>query len=254
MAESIAPIVAITLVFILALPVFAFDYNRRGRPRTARIAKMGGTMLVNPWFMEYAYWFLDGPARLFTRLGLSPDALSFLGLGLIIAGSAAAGFGRFGLGGWLMLFGAMLDAIDGIVARKRGCASDRGEFLDAVVDRYAEIASYIGLCYYYNDRPWAMGAVLFALLGSLMLSYCRAKAEALSVTDAPNGLMRRHERALYLGLAIALSPVLAVLIEAHNPHPFFHLTVAGCALVGLLANISALQIAFYVRQKLGTSQ
>src|SRR5262252_8878294 len=75
------------------------------------------------------------------------------------------------LGRWLILFGSMLDALDGIVAREMGVSSDAGEFLDAIVDRYCEIAGYIGLCYYYNERPFAMAAVLGALLGSLMVSY-----------------------------------------------------------------------------------
>lgn len=250
MLTSLLPIVGLTLLFMIGIPVFAIDYNRRGRPRSPRLERMGGTVLINTWFMEYGYWLMGAGARVFSRAGMSPDAVSLIGLGLVISGSIAAGFGHFGLGGWLMIFGGMADAIDGIVARERGVSSNGGEFLDSMVDRYAEIASYIGLCYYYNDRPWAMGAVLFALLGSLMLSYCRAKAEALGVTDAPSGLMRRHERGLYVGLGIALAPVVAHFVEHDAPHPYHHLTVMACTLVGLLANLSALQIARYVRGKL----
>jgi hypothetical protein len=95
-----------------------------------------------------------------------------------------------------------------------------------------------------------MGAVLGALLGSLMVSYCRAKAEALGVADAPSGLMRRHERALYLGLGIALAPVVAAVLEPGDPHPVYQLTVLACALVGLLANLSALRMASYVKRRL----
>jgi len=247
---SIAPIVGLVLLFVLGLPIFAFQYNRRGRPRTERIQSAGGSILLNQWLMEYGYWLLNVPARTLAAFGVSPDVVTLVGLVIISLGSAAVGFGHFGLGGWLMLFGAMLDAIDGMVAREMGRSSDAGEFLDAVVDRYAEIASYIGLCYYYNDRPWAMGAVLCGLLGSLMVSYCRAKAEALGVQDAPSGLMRRHERALYLGLGIALAPVIAVFQESGDEHPVYYLTVIACAMVGLLANVSALRMASYVKAKL----
>jgi CDP-diacylglycerol--glycerol-3-phosphate 3-phosphatidyltransferase len=247
---SLVPIVGLTLLFVLGLPIFMVQYNRRGRPRTERIMRAGGSILLGQWFMEYGYWFLGVPARAFTRMGISPDMVTLFGLGIISLGSAAVGFGYFGLGGWLMIFGAMLDAIDGMVARESGRSSDAGEFLDAVVDRYAEIASYIGLCYYYNDRPWCMAAVLGALLGSLMVSYGRAKAESLGVHDAPSGLMRRHERAVYLGMGISLAPVVSHFVEPQNPHPVHHLTVIACALVGLLANISAIQMTSYVKRKL----
>lgn len=247
---SLGPIVGLALLFVLGLPIFALQYNRRGRPRTDRIERAGGSILLSRWFMEYGYWLMRVPARTLVALGVSPDMVTLLGLATISLGSAAVGFGHFGLGGWLMLFGAMLDAIDGMVARESGRSSDAGEFFDAVVDRYAEIASYIGLCYYYNDRPWAMGAVLGGLLGSLMVSYCRAKAEALGVADAPSGLMRRHERALYLGLGIALAPVVSFFQEPGDDHPVYYLTVIACAMVGLLANISALRMASYVKTRL----
>jgi CDP-diacylglycerol--glycerol-3-phosphate 3-phosphatidyltransferase len=200
--------------------------------------------------MEYGYWLMNVPARSFARMGISADALTLIGLVVISAGSVAVGFGHFGLGGWLMLFGAMLDAVDGMVARETGRSSDAGEFLDAIVDRYSEIASYIGLCYFYNNRPLAMGAVLGALLGSLMVSYGRAKAEALGVDDAPSGLMRRHERALYLGLGIALAPVVSLIVEPGATAPMYHLTIIACLLVGLLANLSAVRMARYVKAEL----
>src|SRR5215510_5482259 len=236
---SLGPIVGLALLFVLGLPIFALQYNRRGRPRTDRIERAGGSILLSRWFMEYGYWLMRVPARTLVALGVSPDMVTLLGLATISLGSAAVGFGHFGLGGWLMLLGAMLDAIDGMVARESGRSSDAGEFLDAIVDRYAEIASYIGLCYYYNDRPFAMAAVLGALLGSLMLSYGRAKAESLGVHDAPSGLMRRHERALYLGLGIALAPVVSYFLEPGAEHPAYHLAIVACALVGVLANVSA---------------
>ena len=247
---SIVPIVVITALFLLGLPVFAIQYRLRGQPRTERIQRSGGTVLMNEWIMEYGYWFMGAGARVFLWLRCSADVVTLLGFMLIAGGSVAVGFGYFGLGGWLILFGSMFDAMDGIVARESGRSSNAGEFLDSIVDRYAEIASYIGLCYYYNDRPWAMAAVLCGLLGSLMLSYSRAKAEALGVTDAPSGLMRRHERAVYLGLGIALAPVLAHWLERGNPHPFHHLTVVACAAVGILANFSALDLSRYVKRRL----
>jgi len=250
MMTSLGPLVGLVAVWLLGMPIFAYQHNRRGRPETERVSKAGGSVLLGRWLMEYGYWVMRAPARLFVGLGIRPDVITILGLIVVSAGSAAVGFGHFGLGGWLILFGSMLDALDGIVAREMGISSDAGEFLDAIVDRYCEIAGYIGLCYYYNERPFAMGAVLGGLLGSLMVSYGRAKAEALGVHDAPSGLMRRHERALYLGLGIALAPIVAFFQENGNPHPVYYLTVVACIMVGLLSNWSALKMSAYVKRQL----
>jgi CDP-diacylglycerol--glycerol-3-phosphate 3-phosphatidyltransferase len=250
LGTSLGPILVLFTLWIIGIPIFAYQYNRRGRPRNERLTKVQGSFLLSHWLMEYGYWVMAAPARFFIRLGVGPDALTLMGLVIVSGASVAVGFGSFGLGGWLILFGSMLDAIDGIVARETGKSSDAGEFLDAIVDRYCEIASYIGLCYYYNESPWAMGIVLGALLGSMMVSYSRAKAESLGVHDAPSGLMRRHERALYLGLGIALAPVVAYFTEPSVGHPIYHLTLIACGAVGLLSNLSALQMSAYVKRKL----
>src|SRR5262245_21058681 len=250
MMTSLGPLVGLVALWLLGMPIFAAQYNRRGRPQTDRISKAGGSPLLGRWLMEYGYWVMQAPARLFAGLGVRPDVITILGLVVVSGGSAAVGFGHFGLGGWLILFGSMLDALDGMVAREMGLSSDAGEFLDAMVDRYCEIAGYIGLCYYYNERPFAMAAVLGALLGSLMVSYGRAKAEALGVADAPSGLMRRHERALYLGLGIALAPIVAYFQEYGSDHPVYYLTIVACVMVGLLSNWSALKMSAYVKRQL----
>lgn len=246
---SIAPLVALFFLFVLGLPIFAASYNRRGRPQTERIQKAGGTFLLNTWLMEYGYWFMGVPARGFVRLGLSPDVVTLIGLGVISLGSVATGCGYFGLGGWLLILGSMLDAMDGMVARAQGRSSDAGEFLDAVVDRYAEIATYMGFIYYMNEVWWSLGAVLAALLGSLMVSYVRAKAEALGV-DAPSGIMRRHERALYIGVGTAMAPVVAYYTEPGNNHPYYYLTVLALWMVGVFANYSAVKSIIFVRKAL----
>jgi phosphatidylglycerophosphate synthase len=239
-SASITPLVAMFSLFVIGLPIFAAVNARRGRPRTDRIERAGGSFLLSTWLMEYGYWFMGVPARAFIRAGVSPDFVTYLGLLMITLGSVAIGCGYFGLGGWTLCFGSMLDAMDGMVARAQGKSSDAGEFLDAVVDRYAEIGCYIGLVYYYNELWWGLGSILCALLGSLMVSYVRAKAEALGV-NPPSGIMRRQERALYLGAGCAMSPVVAHFTEPGNPHPNFYLTLTATTLIAIFANYSALR-------------
>jgi phosphatidylinositol phosphate synthase len=239
LAPSLGPLVTIFALWWIGLAVFAARTAIRGRPRTERVERAGGSPFLGTWFMEYGYWVVGLLARPFIRAGVSPNFVSLLGLAVVISASVAIGLGSFGLGGWLLCLGSILDAVDGMVARAHGTASDGGEFLDATVDRYAETASFIGLVYYYNEVWWALASVLGALLGSLMVSYVRAKAESLGL-DPPGGPMRRHERAVYLGVGCAMAPVLAHFTERGAAHPNYHLALVATTLIAVFANYSAL--------------
>ena len=108
------------------------------------------------------------------------------------AGSgAAAAYGRFALAGWLYFLCGILDILDGRVARIRGQVSQAGAFLDSVIDRYAELFVFGGMTVFYRDS-WALSAVLLASLGSLMVSYTRARGEALVVRAVPSRRPDQH--------------------------------------------------------------
>src|SRR5262249_1026309 len=145
-----------------------------------------------------------------------------MGLTLTVVASVLLGLGWFAVGGWLFLLGCMFDTVDGLLARDLGVCSDAGEYLDAIGDRYTELFVFGGRAIHYRDRPWAMVLVLGALLGAVMVSYNRAKAEALGVHDAPSWLMRRHERGIYISLGTALAPLLAAALEPGLTHPVYH--------------------------------
>lgn len=246
MAISLAPLVAIFALWWIGAAVFAVVKPTRGRA-TERLARMGGTPLLSSWFMEYGYWVISLPARAFVRAGVAPNTITLLGLATMIAGGVTIARGHFGLGGWAFCAGSALDAMDGIVARERRMSSRAGELLDAVVDRYGDAVVFAGLVFYYRGSPWALALVLCAMLGTSMVSYVRARAATIGV-DPPSGLMRRHERAIYLGVGTAMAPVVAHFVEPGAPRPAYHLALAATALVALLANWSALrQLAFGMR-------
>ena len=129
----------------------------------------------------------------------------------------AVAVGWFGLGGWTLVVGAMCDSLDGAVARERGLASDAGEVLDAAVDRWAEMAVFFGFAYYYRNDPVGFVLAAAACAGAVMVSYARAKGEAMGV-DARMGLMQRHERAAYLCLACCPLPTHRLVVGAGR-HP-----------------------------------
>lgn len=202
--------VSLVLLAITAAAAIAYmsRVRRVGAQRNARVEKDGGSVLLGKGTMEGAYYVLGPVARAAVYLGLTANAITLISLCIALAGAAALAMGHFGIGGALTVVAAIGDMLDGIVARETGTASDAGEVFDAAVDRYEEFFFLAALGYYFREDPIALGLALLSVLGSFMVSYGTAKAEALEV-DAPRGAMRRAERAVYLTLGVVLAPVAA---------------------------------------------
>lgn len=235
---------------ILGMILFGVRTAVRGMKPSTRVQQAGGSVFLNQWIMEYGYWWLRVPTQLLIRWKVSPNAITLGGLGIVFVGMLCTAFGYFGLGGPILLVGSLSDMLDGIVARERQLCSDAGEFVDAMVDRYSDIGVLGALCIYYHEVAWAQLVVLTALLGSVMVSYARAKAEALSVNNAPGGPMRRAERAVYLGFSIFLAPLIVPITEPGAERPIYFLAVTVCAMIALVANVSAIQMSLFVTRAL----
>jgi CDP-diacylglycerol--glycerol-3-phosphate 3-phosphatidyltransferase len=248
----------VLLVFalpVVGMAIFAVQQAMRGGVVISeRVKRAGGSIFLGPWIMEYGYWSLSVPVRWLIRFKISPNAISLGGFAVVLTGCILAAAGFFGLAGPLLLLGSLADMLDGIVARERGLCSDAGEFFDSIVDRYADVALFAGLCVYYAGNPVAMLVVLLGLLGSVMVSYARAKAESLGVHDAPGGPMRRAERAVYLGFSVCLAPLPAYFFEAPlgavKAQPTYYLVLLTCSVIGLLANVHAVQMTLFVERAL----
>lgn len=173
-------------------------------------------------------------ARLFYRLGIRPNTVSLLGfLGCVLVG-VLIGMGKlFGAGLALSLFGP-LDAVDGLLARTTSQRTKFGAFLDSTLDRFAEVAIFTGFLVHFHHRGllWAQVATILALSGSLLVSYTRARAEALGV-DCRVGLFTRFERLLAIVVGL-----------------FLGLEVPVVVLIAVLANITALQRILHVHKAL----
>ncbi len=154
-------------------------------------------------------------------------------VGFLVTISSAYAFHRHAVqtAGFLMLLGGFFDILDGRVARLTGLGSKFGAFYDSTLDRMSEIVVYLGLLSLYNDYRLELGDVgmiyliMLAMAGSLMVSYTRARAEALGL-DCTVGLMPRAERVVLLGAAslffgtawngLVLKGVIAVLAVLTN--------------------------------------
>ncbi len=146
---------------------------------------------------------LDPVVRALAALGVTPNMLSVAGL----LGNGVAGFlvarGDLGAGGIVMLLASALDMLDGALARRTGKATRFGALLDSTFDRLSEAAVLFGVLLYMLDRGHDVQAALafVAIVGSLMVSYVRARAEGLGVSMT-DGLFTRPERVVLLGVAL----------------------------------------------------
>jgi|GraSoiStandDraft_16_1057320.scaffolds.fasta_scaffold577463_2 CDP-diacylglycerol--glycerol-3-phosphate 3-phosphatidyltransferase len=171
--------------------------------------------------------------------GIRANTLTILGLLLNILAAMMLASGEFAYGGLVFLVFNAFDFLDGAVARLTGTASDFGAFLDSVVDRYSEAVVFAGLAWWYTAADNPLGALVTyaALVGSLMVSYTRARAEGLGYA-AEVGLMPRPERIVLLGLGLIISGLLDA------PRLFFFILLA----LAVLTNLTALQRIRYVQR------
>lgn len=177
------------------------------------------------------------------RRGVHPNAITTFGFLVTVFAGWLYSVDHVRTAGFLVLMGGLLDIFDGRVARVSGLASKFGNFYDSTLDRISEIVMYLGFMSLYNRYGaemadvWMIYVITAALAGSLMVSYTRAKAEALGF-DCSVGLMQRAERIVLLGLGSLVfglawnGAVLSVLIIA----------------VAILTNITAVQRIVWVYQ------
>jgi CDP-diacylglycerol--glycerol-3-phosphate 3-phosphatidyltransferase len=140
-------------------------------------------------------------AQLFIRIGFRPDWLTMLGLLLNVVATAAFAMGQLRWGAAIMLVAGLCDILDGQVAREGRSETKFGALLDSTTDRYSEIFLYFGIgAYLVRGGEWLVSGILFfALSGSLMVSYVRARAEGLG-EDCKVGFMQRPERLVALAV------------------------------------------------------
>ncbi|MFC2171483.1 CDP-alcohol phosphatidyltransferase family protein [Acidobacteriota bacterium] len=176
---------------------------------------------------NYIGWFFGTIrgwlARRLGGLGIHPNLLTTIGFLLNIVTGFLLALGKFGAAGGMMIFAGAFDVIDGAVARMTGRQSRFGAFYDSVMDRYSDMALYVGIIVFYVRTDNMLGILLtcIALSGTIMVSYCRARAENI-IPQCKVGFWERPERIVLLiigtlsGHILSTMAILAV---------FTHLTV-----------------------------
>ena len=149
------------------------------------------------------------------KIGFTPNGITIIGLLLnigvaiiFILGAEEGNRGDLSYLGWagaLILFAGLFDMLDGQVARLGNMSSTFGALFDSVLDRYSELIMFMGICYYLVSHHYFLSSLFafIALIGSMMVSYTRARSEGLGIQNK-GGLMQRPERVILTGLSALL--------------------------------------------------
>ena len=166
--------------------------------------------------------------RPLAQLGITPNTLTLVGLMLSIVTAGVVAQGYLLVGGLLVLFAGIFDMFDGALARARNASTTFGAFLDSTLDRYSEGIILFGLFLYalqartlhenlwpfHNEQFWMLSSIYIAVVGSLMVSYAKARAEGLGL-ECKTGLLARPERVVILAIGLLTGTVIwAVLLLA----------------------------------------
>lgn len=232
---SLLPLIIANGIMIFLLIVFAFVYPRRERTQEV-VDKMHPTF-IGVFLMEYWYWLTSPFIRLFILFRMTPNMLT--GISLII--SLFSGYfymkGDFALGGWLLIINGALDTLDGKLARTINLVTREGAFFDSCSDRYAEGFVLMGIALYFRNSLFLLSMSLFALIGSQLVSYAKARGEAVGVTTK-KGLMQRTERVFLIAIVSVFTPFLGILLSSYNLRPDIPI-IAVIVILAVMTNYTA---------------
>jgi phosphatidylglycerophosphate synthase len=241
------PLFALAAYFVIALGLFSLRARWVGIAVDAEVASRPASKLLGRYLRHYMMWVLGPWERTLVRWRVSPNALTFGSFLVACVSGVCFALGNFGAGGWLYLLTGILDILDGRIARATGKVTKGGAFFDSVMDRYAELVVFGGLAIFYC-HSWALFVALAASLGSIMVSYTRARGEALGV-QVNIGTMQRPERLFYLGVISGLSPIVETLF-GHGTLPPFVPVVVALGLLGASANVTAVRRILHTLERL----
>ncbi|GAB2806757.1 CDP-alcohol phosphatidyltransferase family protein [Ferruginibacter profundus] len=172
--------------------------------------------LIRDRLQQLIYTIINPLVRGLIKIGFTPNAITVTGLvlnigvaAIFIVGAEEGNRGDFRYIGWaggLILFAGLFDMLDGQVARLGNMSSPFGALFDSVLDRYSELVLFLGICYYLVAHHYFLSSLFafIALIGSMMVSYTRARSEGLGIENK-GGIMQRPERIVLISVAAIAS-------------------------------------------------
>lgn len=202
-------------------------------------------MNYRDYLQQLIYKIINPVVHGMIKIGITPNFITTTGLVLnvvaacvfIYAGIEAPGeLAYVGWGGGIVLFAGLFDMMDGRVARVGHMSSTFGALYDSVLDRYSELVTLCGIFYYLVLQGYLWGSIItfVSLIGSIMVSYVRARAEGLGL-ECKVGLMQRPERVVLTALGAIFCGVFAG-CQAFDP---LLILIVPQGIIAVLANLTA---------------
>ncbi|MEM1032239.1 MAG: GtrA family protein [Myxococcota bacterium] len=225
-------------VYLAAAALSLVVHNAVSGRYSDRETEARGASVMLPMALRHFFmWAIQPLWAVVKWSGIPANGITTLSTLFAIASGVAAAAGDLSTAGWLYLGAGMGDVLDGRIAREAGTAGPRGAALDSVLDRYADAAVLAGLAYYLRAE-WTMVLAIVALVGSLLVSYVRARGEGLGV-DVKVGFMQRPERVVIIGSSLAIAPVVAFATDGRIVANA--IVVPTIAFVAVMTQITALR-------------
>lgn len=155
---------------------------------------------------QWSQGFVNPIARFVGWTGISPDGVTLVGFLLMVVVGVLLSLGYLQLAGLLLILAGIFDAIDGALARLLNRVTRFGAFLDSTMDRFSEAAVFLGILIHCQSQGAGIEVILtyIAIVGSLMVSYTRARAEGIDV-PIRGGFLTRLERMAILVVLLLLN-------------------------------------------------
>jgi CDP-diacylglycerol--glycerol-3-phosphate 3-phosphatidyltransferase len=176
--------------------------------------------MISQWIGTICKSILDRIVRGLSYLGINPNVITFVGFLITLPAAWFLARGDFFAAGWVIILSGLFDMLDGRVARITNSVTRFGAFFDSVLDRYSDMAFFIGLMVYYSKshRMAYMALAGVAMMGAVLTSYARARAECL-IPLCKVGFLERPERLVLLIIGTLfnrMAPVLWVIAILSN--------------------------------------
>lgn len=220
---------------------------------------------------QLIYIILNPLIKILIKLGITPNMVTFFGFLLNILSTGVLIYGAevgdradhryLGYAGLIIFLAGAMDMIDGRLARLSNQAHPYGALYDSVLDRYSELVMFFGFCYYTVTQNYLLTSIFcfIAMIGSIMVSYTRARAEGLGA-NASVGLMQRPERIILVSMASLLTwvfskilgPDFAYKVDWISQPLFETISVFSYPIffLAISANITALRRLYFAKSEL----
>ncbi|MBO4905708.1 MAG: CDP-alcohol phosphatidyltransferase family protein [Bacteroidaceae bacterium] len=214
---------------------------------------------IRDGIQQTVYRIIDMPVRGMVRIGLTPNMMTTVGLlgnlvasflivwAALISQQSSINFRLIGWSGVLVLFFSIFDMVDGYMARTANMETRFGAFYDSVLDRYCELSTLSALAFFFVQTGyiWFALCCFLSLVGSVMVSYVRARAEGLGY-ECKVGFMQRPERVVVTSIGLAFGGFLSECVSFDS----MWIVALPQMLIAVLANWTAVVRILHVKRQM----